>query len=68
MAEGGGGGGGHESTSLSDVVNSVVEKVKDLPAAHKAQNAETLTPSRPRLFSREKSVYELLGGNKGKSL
>lgn len=55
MAEG-------EKTTLSHALDSVLDKFKNLPAA---QDANAKSPvSSERLFRRERSVHELLGGGR----
>ncbi|KAH7279138.1 hypothetical protein KP509_37G007000 [Ceratopteris richardii] len=61
MAEG-------EGNVISDTVESVVQKFKDLPAAQPAGTEASHTAEKAsregRLFGREKSVHELLGAGK----
>lgn len=57
MAEG-------EKSTISEAVDSVIEKFKSLPAAEDASTKLPSIPSSDRLFCRERSVHELLGGGK----
>ncbi|KAL3691249.1 hypothetical protein R1sor_004900 [Riccia sorocarpa] len=49
--------------AVASAVNSVVENLSKLPAAHQS-NAAGKPTSKSRMFNREKSVHQLLGGGK----
>lgn len=55
-----------ESKSIESVVNSATEKVQDLPASSSAEATEESSPAsdRHRLFNRQRSVHQVLGGGK----
>lgn len=53
-----------EPTLVEGIVNSVTEKLPDLPASESVADGGVAPPARFRLFNRQRSIHQVLGGGK----